>query len=100
MLRIGNGTEQQHSCNCIQLPSNIIVQFEDEIKSLKILIHYVFPNIESYADNLHMMTNPVILTPKNECVDHINKILLEQIPCEIFTFYSFDETIDKLEKSL
>ncbi|XP_022888994.1 uncharacterized protein LOC111404415 [Olea europaea var. sylvestris] len=99
LLRIGNGTEQQHSCNCIQLPSNIIVQFENEIKSLKTLVHYVFPNIKAYADNLHTMANRVILTSRNECVDHINKILLEQIPGEIFTYYSFDETINKSEQN-
>jgi hypothetical protein len=100
LLRIGNGTEQQHSCNCIQLPNEIIIPFQDEMTSLKLLIHNVFPNIEKYADNLHTMTNRVILTPRNDCVDHINKILLEQIPGEIFTYYSFDEAIDQSEHNL
>ncbi|XP_022891720.1 ATP-dependent DNA helicase PIF1-like [Olea europaea var. sylvestris] len=54
----------------------------------------------SHANNLHMMTNRAILTPRNECVDHINKILLEHIPGEIFMYYSFDKAIDKLEQSL
>jgi hypothetical protein len=100
LLEIGNGTEQEHTCKCIKLPNNIILPFEDEITSLKNLIHHVFPNIESYADNLHLMANRVILTPTNECVDHINKILLEDIPGEFYTYYSFDESIDKSEQIL
>ncbi|XP_022875759.1 uncharacterized protein LOC111394233 [Olea europaea var. sylvestris] len=80
LLKIGDGTEQEHTCNCIKLLDSIILQFEDEITPLKSLINHVFPNIKAYVDNLHEMTNRVIFTPTNECVDHINKILLEQIP--------------------
>ncbi|XP_022854161.1 ATP-dependent DNA helicase PIF1-like [Olea europaea var. sylvestris] len=100
LLRIGNGIEQEHDCKCIKLPNSIILPFEDEISSLKNLIHHVFSNIEEYVDNLHMMVNRVILTPRNDCVDHINRILLEQIPGQIFTYYSFDEAIDQSEQSL
>lgn len=46
------------------------------------------------------MGNRVILTPTNECVDHINRILLERISGEIFTYYSFDKAIDKSEQNL
>ncbi|XP_022856845.1 uncharacterized protein LOC111377923 [Olea europaea var. sylvestris] len=100
LLKIGNGTEEEHTCKCIILPNSIILPFEDEITSLKLLIHYVFPNIEAYVDNLHNMINRVILTPTNEYVDYINKILLEQIPGDFSTYYSFDEAIDKSEQSL
>lgn len=98
LLRIGDGTKEEHDCKCITLLKSIVLPFEDEIISLKILIHHVFPNIEAYANNLHMMVNRVILTPKNECVDHINRILLQQIPGEICTYYSFDEAIDQSEQ--
>ncbi|XP_022855671.1 uncharacterized protein LOC111376897 [Olea europaea var. sylvestris] len=100
LLRIVNGMKLEHNCNCIQLPHNIIVPFEDEITSLKFLISHVFPNIEAYVDNLHVMANRVILTPRNECVDNINRILLDQNSGQIYTYYSFDEAIDKLEQSL
>ncbi|XP_022851655.1 uncharacterized protein LOC111373369 [Olea europaea var. sylvestris] len=100
LLRIGNGTEEEHTCKCIMLPNSIILPFEDEITSLKILIHHVFPNKQAYVDNLHNMINRVILTPTNECVDYINKILLEQILGDFSTYYSFDEAIDKSEQSL
>ncbi|XP_022850601.1 uncharacterized protein LOC111372478 [Olea europaea var. sylvestris] len=99
LLRIGDGTKEENTCKCVILPNSIILSFEDEITSLKILIHHVFPNIQTYADNLHDMVNRVILTPTNECVDYINRILLEQIPSEIFTCYSFDETIDNQNKA-
>ncbi|XP_022859931.1 uncharacterized protein LOC111380560 [Olea europaea var. sylvestris] len=100
LLRIGDGIEREHNCKCIKLPENIVLPFEDEITSLKKLTHHVFPDIEACFDDLHVMTNRVILTPTNECVDHINKILLEQISSEIYTYYSFDEVIDKSEQSL
>ncbi|XP_022859257.1 ATP-dependent DNA helicase PIF1-like [Olea europaea var. sylvestris] len=61
LLRIGDGIEKEHTY------------------------------IETYADDLQAMTNRVILTPTNECVDHINRILLEQIPGESYAYYSFDE---------
>ncbi|XP_022872324.1 uncharacterized protein LOC111391357 [Olea europaea var. sylvestris] len=100
LLRIGDGTEQEHTCRCIKLPDNIVLPLEEEITSLKELIHHVFPNIEAYADNLDTMANRVILTPTNECVDHINRILLEQIPGQLYTYYSFDEAIDKSKQSV
>ncbi|XP_022894081.1 ATP-dependent DNA helicase PIF1-like [Olea europaea var. sylvestris] len=70
LLRIRGGTEEEHTCNY------------------------------TYADHLYMMVNRVILTPTNECVDYINGLLLEQIPDQSFTYYSFDEAIEKLEQSL
>ncbi|XP_022846323.1 uncharacterized protein LOC111369069 [Olea europaea var. sylvestris] len=99
LLRIGDETKPEHNCRCIKLPNDTVLSFEDEITSLKNLIHHVFLDIEAYADNLHAMVDRVILTPTNECVDHINRILLIQIPVEIFTYYNFDEAIDKSEQS-
>ncbi|XP_022873769.1 ATP-dependent DNA helicase pfh1-like [Olea europaea var. sylvestris] len=83
LLRIGNGMEQEHTCKNIKLPDNIILPFEEEITSLKKLIHHVFPNIEACGDNLQTMANHVILTLTNGCIDYINKILLDQISGEI-----------------
>lgn len=99
LIRIGDGTEKEHTCKCIKLPNSIILPFVDEITSLKILIHQVFPNINAYADNLNLMANRVILTPTNECADYINKILLEQIPSDISKYYSFNEAIETSEQS-
>ncbi|XP_022889074.1 uncharacterized protein LOC111404511 [Olea europaea var. sylvestris] len=100
LLRIGGGTEQEHTCNCIKLPNRIVLPFEDEITSLKKLIQCVFPNKDTYGNHLYTMVNRVILTPTNECVGYISGLLLEQIPDQSFTYYSFDEAIEKLEQRL
>lgn len=91
LLSVGNGTEKEHSCQMITLPSDITIEFKDEFQSLKHLIRVVFPNIANYTENLDSMINRVILTPKNECVDQINNILIQEIPGKMFTYYSFDE---------
>ncbi|XP_022861644.1 uncharacterized protein LOC111382016 [Olea europaea var. sylvestris] len=77
LLRIGDGTEEEHTCRCIKLPDNIVLPFEEEITSLKKLIHHVFLNIEAYADNLDTMANRVILIPTNESIDKSEQSLQE-----------------------
>jgi hypothetical protein len=100
LLDIGNGLEVTHSCDMITLPSEITIPYKDELVSLNELINVVFPDLHNYADNLATMINRVILTPKNESVDQINTMLLKQIPGQTFTYYSFDESIDKTEQSI
>ncbi|XP_022843247.1 uncharacterized protein LOC111366784 [Olea europaea var. sylvestris] len=97
LLRIGNGIEREHTCHMIKLPSYIIIDFESEFESLKKLIAIVFPDFHTYGNNLNTMMNRVILTSKNEHVDVINNMLVKEIPREIFTYFSFDEVIDKTE---
>ncbi|XP_022857008.1 uncharacterized protein LOC111378072 [Olea europaea var. sylvestris] len=95
LLRI----EREHTCHMIKLPSDIIIDFESEFESLKKLIAIVFPNFhQTYGDNLNIMINRVILTPKNEHVDVINNMLVKEISGEIFTYFNFDEVIDKIEE--
>lgn len=62
-------------------------------------MHCVFLNIEAYANHLHTMVNRVIFTPTNECVNYINELLLEQIPGQSFSYYSFDEAMKKSNKA-
>jgi hypothetical protein len=40
------------------------------------------------------------LTPKNDCVDEINNLLINRFPREIARYSSFDETIDKTEQGI
>ena len=49
---------------------------------------------QHYPYNLQGMVNRAILTPKNNDVDHINNLLIEQFPGNCVKYYSFDETID------
>ncbi|XP_022874217.1 uncharacterized protein LOC111393046 [Olea europaea var. sylvestris] len=69
-------------------------------KSDHIFCEYLLRIGDTYTDHLYTMVNRVILTPTNECVDYINGLLFEQIPDQSFTYYSFDETIEKLEQNL
>ncbi|XP_022858273.1 uncharacterized protein LOC111379169 [Olea europaea var. sylvestris] len=89
LLKIGNGIEREHSCQMIMLPQDITINFENEFKSLKELINIVFLNFQTYGDNLNIMMNRVILTPKNEYLDLVNNIFLKEIPVEKFTYFSF-----------
>ncbi|XP_022871453.1 uncharacterized protein LOC111390623 [Olea europaea var. sylvestris] len=98
LLNIRNEIERIHSCQMITLPEVITINIEDEFKSLKKLIEIVFPNFQTYGNNLHNMINRIILTLKNKYVDLINNMLLKEIPREKVTYFSFDEMIDKSEE--
>ncbi|XP_022846398.1 ATP-dependent DNA helicase PIF2-like [Olea europaea var. sylvestris] len=100
LLDIGDGTAEKHSCNMVQLPPDITIDFEEHITSLQSLIDIVYPNLDHYVDNLHYMINRVILTPKNEYVDEINNLLISHFPGDSFTYFSFDEAIDTTDQSM
>ncbi|KAL5580011.1 hypothetical protein UlMin_012453 [Ulmus minor] len=97
LLRIGDGEEQIDDDDNITLPDNIIISYEVSTTSLEKMITTVFPNIHNYPNNTHFMVNRAILTPKNDYVDEINNILINQFPRNPITYYSFDETRDKNE---
>ena len=46
------------------------------------------------------MINKAILTPKNDCVDEINNLLIKKFLGEVTRYYSFDETIDRIKQGL
>ncbi|KAL5542376.1 hypothetical protein UlMin_010086 [Ulmus minor] len=98
LLRIGDGQEQIDDDNNITLPDNIIIPYEIDTTSLKKMITTVFSYIHNYPKNTHFMVNRAILTPKNDYVDEINNILINQFPGNLVTYYSFDETRDKNEQ--
>ncbi|KAL5580073.1 hypothetical protein UlMin_012515 [Ulmus minor] len=98
LLRIGDGEEQIDDDDNITLPDNIIIPYEVDTTSLENIITTVFPNIHNYPKNTHFMVNRAILTPKNDYVDEINNILINQFPGNPVTYYSFDETRDKNEQ--
>ncbi|KAL5571143.1 hypothetical protein UlMin_020740 [Ulmus minor] len=98
LLHIGDGQEQIDDDDNITLPENIIIPYEVDTTSLKKMITIVFPDIHNYPKNTHFMVNRAILTPKNNYVDEINNILINQFPGNLVTYYSFDETRDKNEQ--
>ena len=92
LLQIGNGTlelqEGLHKLPCGQMVSN----FKDLFSS-------VFPEIlENYTSRV-WLSQRSILAPRNETVDNVNRLLLEELPGEKITFSSID-TVDNLDDAV
>ena len=94
LLRIGDGTKTTIIDDKIKLPPFMIIPYKDEFTSLSTLILAIFPNIERYSNSVDLMIDRAILTPKNDDVDEINRILIDKLPGPITRYYSFDKTID------
>ena len=58
----------------------MIIPYKDEFTSLSTLILAIFPNIERYSNSVDLMIDRAILTPKNDDVDEINRILTDKLP--------------------
>ena len=95
LLRIGYGTEEYIYNNYIRLPSNMIISNTNGDVGLNKLIDNVFSKLETYAENIDLMANRVILTPRNDYVDDVNNILVDRFPGDPMIYYSCDEYIDK-----
>ncbi|XP_060965215.1 uncharacterized protein LOC133034191 [Cannabis sativa] len=99
LLRIGNGDEKTDSFDRVQLPSEIMLPFEDHDISLTKLLNVIFPDVNLYFKDVHKMVNRVILTPKNIYVDQINNMMIDRFPGDANVYYSFDEPMDKTENT-
>ena len=92
LLDIGNGNfrtyDRELSCHqtinksMVKLPQNMIMK-SDEAKDL---VNAIYPRLK--LDNQHSVTDGVILTPKNEDVDEINNICLDERPGNLVTKYA------------
>ena len=83
LLRVGNGTEQIVTNDTTNLPTTMILPYIDDMTSLTALIDAIFLNINNYPRNLHLLINRAILTPKNDCVDEINNLLIKKFSGEV-----------------
>ena len=83
LLRVGNGTEQIVTNDTTNLPTTMILPYIDDMTSLTALIDAIFLNINNYPRNLHLLINRAILTPKNDCVDEINNLLIKKFSSEV-----------------
>ncbi|CAL5372979.1 unnamed protein product [Camellia sinensis] len=77
----------------------MLLPYNKNIDPLQELITFVFPNFNDYNEDPLSMMNRVILTPKNDNVDHINEILIEEFPGDEHMYNSIDETVDKSQQS-
>ena len=92
LLQIGNGTLELenglHKLPCGQMVSN----FED-------LFSHVFPDILQNYKSRVWLSQRSILAPRNDTVDNVNRVLLDQLPGEKITFSSID-TVDDVDDAV
>ncbi|KAL0385745.1 UNVERIFIED_CONTAM: ATP-dependent DNA helicase RRM3 [Sesamum radiatum] len=94
LMRVGNGTETHVLDDRIEIPNNMILPFVESHKSLNVLIELVFPCLDLFLTNPSLVINRSILAPKNDCIDEINEILIDEFPGEMKRFVSLDKTRD------
>ena len=89
LLRIGNGTEETYGNDYVQLPNDIVIEYESE-QSIDILIKHVFPDLKFNYNNAGYMHERAILSTRNEYVDRLNARMIDMFPGEEKVYYSFD----------
>ncbi|XP_028109699.1 uncharacterized protein LOC114308333 [Camellia sinensis] len=98
LLFVGNGIEHQISCKTIRIPK-MLLPYNKNIDPLQELITFVFPNFNDYNEDPLSMMNRAILTLKNDNVDHINEILMEEFLGDEHMYNNIDEIVDKSQQS-
>ncbi|XP_070005632.1 uncharacterized protein [Nicotiana sylvestris] len=86
LMRIGNGQEQASSTNKIKFYDSLVIPFTTERESLDKLFTVTYPNLNSFNSNTFCTNSRVILTTKNDFVNEINDMLIDQFPGILRTF--------------
>jgi hypothetical protein len=88
LLKIGNGKYPviQDTENVIDLPSDMIIPEE----KLSDLIDFVYPNLIENSGDVNYMVARAILTPKNDDVENISFLIMNQFPGEFYVYPSAD----------
>ncbi|KAL7145368.1 hypothetical protein ABFS83_07G078200 [Erythranthe nasuta] len=94
LMGIGDGDEPFVFENNITIPQNMLIPFVDTKTSLNMLISSVFPNFDLFHTDAYKLINRAILTPKNECVEEINDLLIDSFPGTLREYVSYNKTID------
>ena len=94
LLRIGNGTEETIGDDYIRLPNDIVIGYTDTDVVLQTLIQHVFPSLEENATSTTYMSTRAILSTKNEHVDKLNAMMIDNFPGVETVFHSFDSVDD------
>ncbi|KAK9082218.1 hypothetical protein Syun_031310 [Stephania yunnanensis] len=100
LLFVGNGVEREYKKCYIKIPSEMIIPYKVMKTSLRQLINHIYGKLNDYANNLDAMTTRAILTTKNEFVDGINQLFIEEFVGDMVKYYSFDQIIDNNEHSV
>ncbi|CAG8499766.1 1714_t:CDS:2 [Racocetra persica] len=73
----------------IELSSNIAIPRG----KLPDLIDFVYPNLVKNSHNVNYIVSRAILTPKNDNVENISSLLMDQFPGELHTYPSTDDGV-------
>ena len=93
LLRIGNGTEESFANDYVQLPDDILIEYESE-ESIHMLIDRVFPDLESKWTSAAYMRERAILSTRNEHVDSLNALMIDKFSGKEKVYYSHDSVDD------
>jgi ATP-dependent DNA helicase PIF1 len=94
LLRIGNGTQETIGEDYVQLPEEIVISYTNSKASIIKLINDVFPSLNQNGRSSSYISSRAILSTKNEYVDELNAMLIDQFPGEEKIYYSFDSAVD------
>ncbi|KAJ7568125.1 hypothetical protein O6H91_01G019500 [Diphasiastrum complanatum] len=87
LLSVGDGREptfMHHDLDLISLQEGMCVRTRDVGE----LISFTFHDVARHFKDVEFLRSRAILTPLNKYVDEINARVVEQLPGDIFTFYS------------
>lgn len=78
----------------MKLPGECCIPFDDVADTFEGLVQSTFPELMHPSFDPEIFTVRAILTPKNEDVDSINQVLINQFPGQSAIYTSFDSVVD------
>ncbi|XP_074296881.1 uncharacterized protein LOC141627538 [Silene latifolia] len=94
LLRLGDGLLQSVESSNVNLPPQLILHPNGTTCPVELLVDSVFPEVKHTSFSPDIFTDRAILTPRNNDVDLINKLLIEKFPGQEYIYKSFDRVID------
>jgi len=91
LLRIGDGTEKTFSNDYVDLPDDIMLEYNDN-QSIDTLIDHVFSDLANNCTSVSYMRERAILSTRNEYVDSL--MMIAKFPGEEKVYYSHDSIDD------
>lgn len=94
VLDIGDGkvqhidNDKSNSEFAIQIPSRYVIYSNPS--NLSDLIECIYPNLATSYLDIKYIRERAILTPKNTVVDHLNRLILDNIPGDVIEYASSD----------
>ncbi|CAN6685799.1 unnamed protein product [Malus baccata var. baccata] len=82
LLHVSNGEQETIIDDMMQLPSSMVIPWN------------VFPDLECHVCDARYLVERAIITPKNEDVDKLNKMIIDKFSGAEHILYSFDSVED------